>query len=54
VPLAFLASGTDARVWFLALYMPDGWRVVVAVAMMLIGVGALAYAARAYPRHAQR
>ena len=46
VPAAMKLSGDVARVWFLALYLPEPWQWPVIALMGLLGVGALALAAR--------
>ncbi len=41
-------TGGVARVWFLALYMPDPWEWPTIALMATLGIGALVLAARAY------
>jgi hypothetical protein len=41
-------TGGVARVWFLALYMPDPWQWPTIALMATLGIGALVLAARAY------
>ncbi|GAA1369237.1 hypothetical protein [Catellatospora chokoriensis] len=41
VPLYLIWRGSDTRLWFLALHLDDPFRVPVAVAMALLGVGML-------------
>jgi ABC-2 type transport system permease protein len=48
VPAVMKLSGDVARVWFLALYMPDPWQWPTIAFMAVLGIGALALAARAY------
>ncbi|WP_299537473.1 hypothetical protein [uncultured Streptomyces sp.] len=38
VPLGIKLSGSDAKVWFLALYVPDFWQWPVVAGMILIGL----------------
>ena len=48
VPAAMKLSGDVAEVWFLALYMPDGWQWPTIAFMLVLGVGALLLAWRVY------
>jgi len=38
VPVVILLAGTDLKLWFLALYLPDPSRWPVAVLMVLLGI----------------
>jgi ABC-2 type transport system permease protein len=42
VPLWMIVSDSENRLWFLALYLDDPWRIPVAVAFTLLGVAMLA------------
>ncbi|BEL04623.1 hypothetical protein Q0Z83_028140 [Actinoplanes sichuanensis] len=42
VPLWMILSGSENRLWFLALYLSDPWRIPVAVAFALLGLAMLA------------
>jgi ABC-2 type transport system permease protein len=41
VPLWMIFSGSENRLWFLALYLDDPWRIPVAAAFMLLGLAML-------------
>jgi ABC-2 type transport system permease protein len=40
VPLALKLSGSDARVWFAALYLPEPWPVLAAIGAVALGLAA--------------
>ncbi|WP_250033335.1 hypothetical protein [Paractinoplanes maris] len=46
VPLVFLLAGVDAKVWFLAMYLPVGWGLALAALCTLTGALLLARAVR--------
>ncbi len=46
VPLLMKASGKIAKVWFLALYMPDAWQWPVIALMFVLGVASFGLAAQ--------
>jgi ABC-2 type transport system permease protein len=50
VPAVFKISGTDAKAWFLALYVPEPWQWVVIAGMVLLGLTLLATAFIVYRR----
>ena len=45
-PAAMKLSGDVARVWFLALYLPEPWQWPTIAFMALLGIGALVFAWR--------
>ncbi|MGH2390741.1 MAG: hypothetical protein ACRDIE_21275, partial [Chloroflexota bacterium] len=51
VPLIITLSGSHARVWFLALYLPAPWRRPVIAGMILLGLLAYGGAFSIYLRH---
>ncbi|MGH2347203.1 MAG: hypothetical protein ACRDG4_18400, partial [Chloroflexota bacterium] len=51
VPLIITLSGSHARVWFLALYLPAPWRRPVIAGMILLGLLAYGGAFSIYSRH---
>jgi ABC-2 type transport system permease protein len=42
VPLWMILDGSENRLWFLALYLDDPWRIPVAAAFTLLGLAMLA------------
>ena len=48
VPLGMKLSGDIAKVWFLALYLPDAWQWPMIAFMFALGVLAFSLAARTY------
>lgn len=46
VPVGITIDGSDSKVWFLALYLPEAWRWPVMVLMISLGVVLLALTAR--------
>jgi ABC-2 type transport system permease protein len=50
MPAVFKLDGTSGRLWFLALYLPDGWQWPCIVAMAALGVSGYVLAARVYRR----
>lgn len=51
MPILLTLSGSQTRVWFLALYLPTAWRWPVIVGMILLGLGAYGTALHIYLRH---
>ncbi|WP_144123568.1 hypothetical protein [Catellatospora sichuanensis] len=51
VPLYVILDGGPAKLWFLALHLPDPWRVVVAVAFTLVGLVMIYYGTVIPARH---
>jgi ABC-2 type transport system permease protein len=45
VPLAMTLTGTEAKSWFLALYVPDVWQWPVMLGMIALGLGLLGFGA---------
>jgi ABC-2 type transport system permease protein len=54
VPIGIKLDGSDSKVWFLALYLPDAWQWPVIAAMLVLGVGLYVAAARTYLRARRR
>lgn len=54
VPLVFILNGSETRSWFAAMYVDDPWRIPVAVAFALLGVGMIAAATVIQVRAARR
>jgi hypothetical protein len=54
VPIGIKLDGSDSKVWFLALHLPDAWQWPVIAAMLVLGVGLYVAAARTYLRARRR
>ncbi|WP_433796362.1 hypothetical protein [Actinoplanes sp. CA-252034] len=51
IPLFMIFNGSEDRVWFAALYLPDAWRIPAAVAFILLGVAMLTVGVTVPIRH---
>lgn len=54
VPIGIKIDGSDSKVWFLALYLPDAWQWPVIALMIALGVGLLALTVRILLRARRR
>jgi ABC-2 type transport system permease protein len=54
LPLWMIATGSDNRLWFLALHVADPWRVPIAVAFVALGLAMLTAGTIIPRRHARR
>jgi ABC-2 type transport system permease protein len=54
VPLGIKIDGSDSKVWFLALHLPEAWQWPMIVFMVLLGLTLLGLTVRTWMRARQR